>query len=57
MSEENTSTAADNSARTHDEAPAASLAEFMKTGWSDTDLPNLAPLEVVTYAFSRREIL
>ena len=29
----------------------------MKTCWSYTDLPNLAPLEVVTYAFSRREIL
>ena len=57
MSEENTSTTTDNSARTHDEAPAPSLAEFMRTGWSETNQANLAPLEVVTYAFSRREIL
>jgi Xaa-Pro aminopeptidase len=29
----------------------------MKTGWTPSDLDNLEPLEVVTYAYSRRQVL
>jgi len=44
-------------ARPYDVAPPAKYAEFMRTGWAPSDLEGLQPLEVVTYAFSRRQVL
>ena len=43
--------------RIHDQAPSDHFAEFMRSGWSPSDYSDLAPLEVVTYAFARRQIL
>jgi Xaa-Pro aminopeptidase len=43
--------------RIHDQAPSELFAEFMKSGWTPSNLDDLAPLEVVTYAFSRRQVL
>ena len=43
--------------RIHDQAPSELFAEFMKSGWTPSNLEDLAPLEVVTYAFSRRQVL
>ena len=43
--------------RKHDTAPSAQFAEFMKTGWAPTDREGLQPLDVVTYAYSRRQVL
>ena len=43
--------------RSYDVAPPAAYAEFMRTGWAPSDLKGLQPLEVVTYAFSRRQVL
>ena len=43
--------------RSYDVAPAQQYAEFMRTGWAPSDLENLYPLEVVTYAFTRRQVL
>ncbi len=43
--------------RIHDQAPSDLFAEFMRSGWSPSDYSDLAPLEVVTYAFARRQIL
>jgi len=43
--------------RKHDTAPSEQFAEFMKTGWSPSDREGLQPLEVVTYAYSRRQVL
>ena len=43
--------------RKHDTAPSAQFAEFMKTGWTPSDREGLQPLEVVTYAYSRRQVL
>jgi Xaa-Pro aminopeptidase len=43
--------------RTHDQPPSPIFAEFMKSGWTPSDRANLEPLEVVTYAFSRRQVL
>ena len=43
--------------RKHDTAPSEQFVEFMKTGWSPSDREGLQPLEVVTYAFSRRQVL
>ena len=43
--------------RIHDQAPSEMFADFMKTGWTPSDLKDLEPLEVVTYAFSRRQVL
>ncbi|MEY2710206.1 MAG: hypothetical protein RL031_1079, partial [Actinomycetota bacterium] len=44
-------------ARPYDVAPPAQYAEFMRTGWAPSDLEGLSPLEVVTYAFTRRQVL
>ena len=43
--------------RTHDQPPSPIFAEFMKSGWTPSDRANLQPLEVVTYAYSRRQVL
>ena len=43
--------------RIHDQAPSEQFAEFMRTGWAPSDLSDLEPLEVVTYAFARRQVL
>lgn len=43
--------------RKHDVVPSPQFAEFMKTGWSPSDREGLQPLEVVTYAYSRRQVL
>ena len=43
--------------RIHDEAPSEVFSEFMKSGWATSELIGLEPLEVVTYAFSRRQVL
>ena len=44
-------------ARPYDVAPTARYAEFMRTGWAPSDLEGLHPLDVVTYAFTRRQVL
>jgi len=44
-------------ARPYDVAPPAQYAEFMRTGWAPSNLEGLQPLEVVTYAFTRRQVL
>ena len=43
--------------RIHDQAPSELFAEFMRSGWAASDLEDLQPLEVVTYAFARRQVL
>ena len=43
--------------RTHDQPPSPMFAEFMKSGWTPSDRVDLKPLEVVTYAYSRRQVL
>jgi Xaa-Pro aminopeptidase len=43
--------------RVHDQAPSEKYAEFMRSGWLPSDYENLEPLEVVTYAFARRQVL
>ena len=43
--------------RVHDQAPSDKFAEFMRSGWADSDYTDLEPLEVVTYAFARRQVL
>lgn len=45
------------SKRIHDQAPSDHFAEFMRTGWAASDYDDLQPLEVVTYAFTRRQQL
>ncbi len=43
--------------RIHDQAPSDQFAEFMRSGWAPSDYEGLEPLEVVTYAFARRQVL
>jgi Xaa-Pro aminopeptidase len=43
--------------RVHDQAPSEVYGEFMKSGWANTEYSELPPLEVVTYAFTRRQVL
>lgn len=43
--------------RVHDQAPSELFSNFMNSGWAPSDLPGLEPLEVVTYAFARRQAL
>jgi Xaa-Pro aminopeptidase len=43
--------------RIHDQAPSDQFAEFMRSGWAASDYEDLQPLEVVTYAFARRQVL
>ena len=48
---------AEKAKRIHDQAPSDLFAEFMSSGWAPSDYADLAPLEVVTYAFARRQVL
>ncbi|NDG64853.1 MAG: M24 family metallopeptidase, partial [Planctomycetes bacterium] len=57
MNNENAEVATRKSKRIHDQAPSEQFSNFMKTGWTPTDLTDLEPLEVVTYAYSRRQVL
>ena len=43
--------------RVHDQAPSEMFGNFMRSGWIASDLPALEPLEVVTYAYARRQAL
>ena len=44
-------------ARAHDQEPSDNFAAFMSSGWLNSQLSDLSALEVVTYAFSRRQVL
>ena len=57
MNQEAAETSMRSEKRKHDVAPSPQFAEFMKTGWSPSDREGLQPLEVVTYAYSRRQVL
>ena len=57
MNSEGTGLSQEKTERVHDQGPSVVFSEFMKSGWETTDLPDLEPLEVVTYAFSRRQVL
>ena len=57
MSSENTQAPQEQTARVHDQGPSLIFSEFMKSGWAESDLTELEPLEVVTYAYSRRQVL
>ncbi len=57
MNQEAAETSVQREKRKHDTAPSVQFAEFMKTGWSPSDREGLQPLEVVTYAYSRRQVL
>ena len=57
MNQEAAETSMRSEKRKHDTAPSAQFAEFMKTGWAPTDREGLQPLDVVTYAYSRRQVL
>ena len=57
MSNENADLSTKKSKRIHDQGPSEQYSNFMKSGWAPTDLTDLEPLEVVTYAYSRRQIL
>jgi Xaa-Pro aminopeptidase len=57
MNSENADVTTEKPKRIHDQAPSELFSNFMKSGWAPSDLIDLAPLEVVTYAFSRRQVL
>ncbi len=57
MNNENADVTTEKPKRIHDEAPSDLFANFMKSGWTPSNLGDLPPLEVVTYAFTRRQIL
>jgi Xaa-Pro aminopeptidase len=57
MNSEGTGLSQEQTERVHDQGPSVVFSEFMKSGWATTDLSDLEPLEVVTYAFSRRQVL
>ena len=57
MNNENGEVTTDKPKRIHDQAPSELFSNFMKSGWAPSNLENLAPLEVVTYAYSRRQVL
>ena len=57
MSSESTQAPQEQTARVHDQGPSHLFAEFMKSGWAESELTELEPLEVVTYAYSRRQVL
>ncbi len=57
MNNENAEVDSTTTKRVHDQAPSEAYAEFMKTGWIPSGLPELQPLEVVTYAYTRRQVL
>ena len=43
--------------RVHDQAPSELFADLLRSGWTPSDYDDLQPLEVVTYAFARRQVL
>jgi Xaa-Pro aminopeptidase len=43
--------------RVHDQAPSEQFNKFMQSGWAPSDLSELEPLAVVTYAYARRQAL
>jgi Xaa-Pro aminopeptidase len=57
MNSESAGLSQEKNERVHDQGPSLIFSEFMKSGWETTDLPDLEPLEVVTYAYSRRQVL
>ncbi len=57
MNSEGSGLSQEQTERVHDQGASVIFSEFMKSGWAITDLPDLEPLEVVTYAFSRRQVL
>jgi Xaa-Pro aminopeptidase len=57
MNQEAAETSMRSEKRKHDTTPSEQFANFMKSGWSPSDREGLQPLEVVTYAFSRRQVL
>ena len=57
MSSESTQAPQEQTARVHDQGPSLIFSEFMKGGWAESELTELEPLEVVTYAYSRRQVL
>jgi len=57
MSAEGTDISQEKTERVHDQGPSSAFSEFMKTGWAPTEFADLEPLEVVTYAYSRRQVL
>jgi Xaa-Pro aminopeptidase len=46
-----------NNSRSYDVAPSNKFSEFMRSGWAPSNLEDLKPLAVVTYAFTRRQVL
>ena len=57
MNNENAEVMTEQQKRVHDQAPSELFNKFMQSGWAPSDLPSLAPLEVVTHAFTRRQAL
>ena len=57
MNNENADVTTDKPKRVHDQVPSELFANFMKSGWTPSELTDIAPLEVVTYAYSRRQVL
>lgn len=57
MNQDAADTTVGDAKRKHDQPPSPLFAEFMKSGWSPSDKADLQPLEVVTYAYSRRQVL
>ena len=57
MTSEGTGVSQEKAERVHDQGPSLIFSEFMKSGWAESDLTELEPLEVVTYAYSRRQVL
>ena len=57
MNSEGSGISQEKTERVHDQGPSPVFSEFMKTGWEPTEFADLEPLEVVTYAYSRRQVL
>ena len=57
MNSEGTGVSQEKTERVHDQGPSVIFSEFMKSGWAESELTELEPLEVVTYAYSRRQVL
>ena len=57
MDSEATGLSQEKTERVHDQGPPVIFSEFMKSGWTESELTELEPLEVVTYAYSRRQVL
>ena len=57
MNSEGTGVSQERTERVHDQGLSRVFSEFMKGGWAESELTELEPLEVVTYAYSRRQVL